>query len=67
MTDDERNALIGRTVHEHKRLKQHMDDLDRKADHMQQAVKEGLRLISGETSGHAEGSTLYVAQQPGSI
>ena len=67
ITDAERDALIGRAVQEHKRLKQHLGCLAAKADQMQQAVKEGLRLIKGETTGHAEGGGLVVAKTSGSM
>ncbi len=62
MTDAERAALIGHTIQEHKRLKQHLGCLSAKADQMKQAVAEGLRLITGETTGHVEGDTLVVAK-----
>ena len=42
MTEAERNALIGRTVQEQRRLKQHLGCLSVRADHMQHAVAQGL-------------------------
>ena len=67
MTDAEREALIGRALQEHKRLRQHLGCLAAKADQMQQAVTEGLRLIKGETTGHADGGGLVVAKSLGSM
>ena len=67
MTDGEKDALIGRAVQEHKRLKRHLGCLAAKADQMQQAVKEGLRLISGETTGHAESGQLIIARTSGGM
>ena len=67
MTEAERDALIGRAVQEHRRLKQHLGCLSVKADQMQQAVAQGLRLIKGETTGHATGGTLHVAEKPHSM
>ena len=64
MTEDERAALIGRTVQEHKRLKQNLGYLAAKADQMSQAVNEGLRLIKGENTGHAKDGALFVADHP---
>ena len=67
MTEAERDALIGRAVQEHKRLKQHLGCLSVKADQMQEAVAHGLRLIKGETTGHATGGALHVAVKPHSL
>ena len=67
MTDSERDALIGRALQEHKCLKQHLGCLATKADHMTQAVAEGLRLITGETTGHADGGSLIVAKTANSM
>lgn len=67
MTDAERDALIGRAVQEHKRLKQHLGCLEAKADQMQQAVSEGLRLINGETTGQADEGRLVVAKTKGGV
>ncbi len=62
MTDTERHALIGRAIEEHKTLKHTLACLATKADQMQQAVADGLRLIKGETTGHADGGSLIVAK-----
>lgn len=67
MTDGERDALIGRALQEHKQLKQHLGCLKAKADQMQQAVKNGLRLVMGETTGHAKDGSLFVSDQPHSM
>ena len=62
MTDAERDALIGRALQEHKRLKQHLGCLAAKADQMSQTVADGLRLIKGETTGHVKDGNLVVAK-----
>ncbi|MCZ0954896.1 MAG: hypothetical protein OXJ56_20180 [Rhodospirillaceae bacterium] len=67
MTEAERATLIGRTLQEHKSLKQHLGCLATKADHMAQAVAEGLRLITGETTGHADGGSLIVSKTANSM
>ena len=67
MTDAERNALIGRAVQEHKRLKQHLGCLAAKADQMSQAVADGLRLLKGETTGHFKDGNLIIAKIPHSM
>ena len=67
MTEAEREALVGRTVQEHQRLKRELGCLAAKADQMQQAVTQGLRLIRGETTGHLKDGTLYVAERPHSM
>ncbi|MYH37979.1 MAG: hypothetical protein F4160_14415 [Rhodospirillaceae bacterium] len=67
MTEAERDALIGRAVQEHKRLKQHLGCLKAKADQMQQAVKEGLRLLKAETTGHVKDGQMFVAKTSGSM
>lgn len=64
MTDEERDALIGRAVQEHKRLKQYLCCLAREPVQMQQAVKDGLRLIYGETTGHVKDGNMVVANTP---
>ena len=67
MTEAERDALIARAVQEHRRLKQHLGCLSVKADQMQQAVAQELHLIKGETTGHATGGALRVAEQQHSM
>ena len=67
MTDAERDALIGRALQEHKRLKQHLGCLVAKADQMSQNVADGLRLIKGETTGHVKDGNLIVAKTPHSM
>lgn len=67
MTDAERDALIGRAVQEHKTLRQTLACLEAKSDQMQQAVAEGLRLIKGETTGHAKGGELILATTANSM
>ena len=67
MTEAERDALIGRALQEHKRLKQHLGCLAAKADQMSQAVADGLRLIKGETTGHVKDGNLVVAKTPHSM
>ena len=67
MIDTERDAMIGRTVQEHKALKQTLASLSAKADQMQQAVVQGLRLIKGETTGHAKDGALFIAEDPNSM
>ena len=67
MGDDERNALIGETLQEHKRLKQRLACLATKADRMQKAVAQGLLLISGKTTGHEKDGQLFVANKAHSM
>ena len=67
MTDAERDALIGRAVQERQRLKQGVGCLARKADQMQQAIAEGLRLLTGETAVHMKDGALYFAASPHSM
>ena len=67
MTETERDALIGQTLREHKRLKQTLACLSTKADRMQQHVVQALRLIKGETTGHAKGVELYIAERAHSM
>ncbi len=67
MTDNERAALIGNAVQEHKALKQTLACLAVKADQMQQAVTDGLRLIAGETTGHIKDGQMTVATKPHSM
>ena len=67
MTDEERGTLIGNAMLEHKRLKLHLGCLEAKADQMEQAVAEGLRLIKGETTGHVRDGQMTVATESGSM
>ena len=52
MTDAKRDTLIGQSMQEHRRLRRHLGCLAAKADLMHQVVKDDLRLIKGETTGH---------------
>lgn len=67
MTDEERDALIGRAVQEHKRLKQTLACLKTKAGQMQKAVADGLLLLKGDTTGQIKDGELYVAESPHSM
>ena len=64
MTDAKRDTLIGQSMQEHKRLKQHLGCLAAKADLMHQVVKDGLRLIKGEATGHMKDRQQFVATRP---
>ena len=67
MTEQESDALIGRAIQDHKRLKLKLACLATKADQMEKAVRQGLRLIKGETTGHMKDGSLTVADSPHSM
>ena len=61
MTESERDALIGQTCRERQALKRARGCLAAKADRMRTAVAQGVRLLTGEATGHFTNGVLHVA------